>query len=493
MPFQLPPVPLNIKAQREIAIVGGAIEYEGDVVVEYAGSRVLADRLTVYPSEQRGVAEGNVVVIDPSGTVNADRLELGWNPAHRFERAENVTLRIGNGILKARHADLDAKEWQLYDVEGTTCFRGTPIYYVTSDRVYVSEGKQATIHQPRVSFLGKFIAQIPTQRASLIPAVPGIGLPAPTYKKTRGIGASWSGGLLVRKNETFNFNSTVYVKRRLSGLTQYTHSFLPVEKATQVVSPRTDFGERFYYGFLNNISTQTPEQEDRYLRAKRSTLSGLGQLYGGVADRARGNRYSKIEGIYETGGPAGRFGYLGQARFQGIQPEGEGMDARLKLVGVLSAPTVVINSKLRLLSRLDSEGFLGRTGYGWAEGTSGLSYEATRFLRLSAGGYLSGDFGTPQFAMDPLHARRGLLARSDLRFGGLTLTYLVKRDIGLGAYDHEFAIRQVIGCFEAFYSRREFPRDRHLGLTIRVQPFVDALKERVSEFSGNPAPKAGKR
>ena len=459
MPLQLPPAPITITALRKSASADGSIVYEGEVVVEYRGSRILADRMIDYESEQRGVAEGNVVVIDPAGTVNADRLEIGWNPVHKYETAENAVIRLKNGILKARHADLEAPEWQLYDVEGTTALSRKPIYYVTSDRVTVSAGKQAYIHQPRLSLLGKFVATLPSRTVSLIQAVPSIGYPSPQYKRRRGFGLTWGGGLLVGRQETFNFNTTAYSRRRTSALAQFTHSFLPLEKSKVAIPPPSDFGERFSYGFLNNVREKTPEQEASFLRSRRSTLSFAGQLDGALADRDRGDHYSKIESIYEVGGAQGKFGYTGQARLQGIQPEYETLEPRLKLIGALSLPTVNLRPNLQLISRVDSEAFGGRTAYGWLQGTSGLTFRATPWLRLSAGSYLSGDAGTPQFAMDPLYTKRGVLTRSDLVFGGLTFSYLIKRDFGRGAYDHEFDLRQVIGPFEFFYGKREYRID----------------------------------
>lgn len=488
MPFQLPPAPITITALRKSANADGSVAYEGNVVVEYRGSRILADRMVSYETEQRGTAEGNVVVIDPSGTLNADRLEIGWNPAHKYETAENAVIRIKNGILKARHADIEAPEWQLYDVEGTTALSRKPVYYVTSDRVRVTAQKQAIIHQPHLSVLGKFIAVLPDQRISLIKAVPSIGYPAPQYKNHRGFGATWAGGFLDGPQDVFNFNTTVYSQRRTSGLVQFTRSFLPLGKATQAIPPLSDFAERFQHGFLNNVRNATPESEETWYRASRSVLSFAGQLNGGVSDRDRGDHYSKIESVYEIGGPQGRFGYEAQARLQGIQPEFASMEPRLQLEGALSAPSVNLLPRVQLISRLDSEAFGGQTGYGWIQGTSGLTFLPVRFVRLSAGGYLSGDAGTPQFAMDPLYSRRGLLARSDLTYAGFTFSYLVKRDAELGAFDHEFNLRQVIGPFEVFYSKREYPHRRQIGILLRVQPFADAFHQRFSEVTGKPAP-----
>ena len=493
MPFQIPPVPVVIEAKRpSYTAADGSLVYQGDVVVRYGMTKLTADRLTFFPKEERGIAEGHVVIVDPAGTANADRFEFDGAVGKNTGHGTNVTIRIGNGILKARQVDITHEKWDLFDVEGTTCFRPTPVYYVTSDRVTISTGKQATIHQPRVSFLGKFIAELPTQKASLVAAVPGIGYPSPRYKVDQGLGVTWNGGLLIARRATFTFNASVYSQRLPTGLTQYTYSFLPLVSATQVIAPRSDFTERYAYGFLNSIRVDSPEEEMSFLRARRSTLSADLQYRGSIADRNRGQRYNKIESVYQVGGAERGMGYLAQARLQGIQPVGDEIQPRLKLMGSLALPTVRLRSGLGLLTRFDSEAFVGKTGYGWFQATSGVSYRPHPSVRLSAGGFVSGDLGTPQFGMDPLYREKGFLLRSDLKSGGLTFTYLIKYEPGRGPYDHEFAIRQVIGCFEAYYSKREFPRSRNLGLTLRVQPFVDLLKARVAEVTGK-QPAKGKR
>lgn len=496
MPFQTLPakvtiegaIPSGSRADKTVTYVP-APNSEA-VVVRYGSTKLSADRITVYGDEERGVAEGHVVLVDPAGTAYADRIEVGWNSIHHYAKGDNVSFRIGNATLRARHADFEPKEWQLYDVEGTTCLRHTPVYYVTSDRVRVSPQQQAIIHQPRVSVLGKFIAELPTQQASLIQAVPGIHYPAPVYKHNRGVGLTFNGGLVAGHQGLFDYNSRFYGGRRPSAFGEYTYSFLPLQRATEVVAPKNDLSERFSYGFMNTLAVRTPDQEQRYLRAQQSALSFATQYNGGASDRYRGHQYNKVEAIYQTGGAQGPFGFLGQVRLQGLQQEDEEMKPRVKLLGALSGPSVDLRPGLQLLTRLDSEGFLGETAYAWAQGTAGLSYHPVSWLRLTGGGYFSGDVGTPEFGIDPLYARRGLLGRTDIAFGGFTFSYLIKQDERFGTYDHEFAFTQVIGCFQFFYNKREYPRNRHIGLTLNLLPFTNAVKQRTAELTGNPIPPA---
>ena len=482
---------VKVQSLRTVASASaGSVAYEGDVVVRYGFEKVLADRVVLFRGEKRGVAEGNVTLIDRDGTARADRLEFSWDEKNRFGTGDNVEIRVANATLRARRATFEPGKWTLVDAEGTTCLRRTPVYLVTTSRVVVRPGENLVAEHPRISFLGKFIGQLPTQNLSLTPAVPGVHLPSPGYKLKRGFGLTWSGGLIIGKESTFNFRARSFQQRKPAAYALFTHSFLPLKNATEIVGPRTDFGERFNFGFLDSIVVDDPAQEARYLRASRLSLSGGGQVNGGIADRNRGTRYSKIEGIYEAGGARGSLGLLGQVRLQSIQREQEGMEQRVALYGSAGLPSVKLAPGLSTISRLDAAAFGGRTAYGWGRAMLGLSYAPKPWLRLSAGGFVSGDAGTPQFAIDPLYSESGLLMRGDLAFGGLRLSYLLKNDARRGLYDHEISINQVIGCFEAFYLLREYPNDRRLGLSVRVQPLIDLAKKRGLNGKSETKPRA---
>ena len=469
---------ITITASKPILIqASGVVTYEGDVTVRYGGTKLVADRVTVYKNESRGVAEGNVTLIDPDGTAHADRLEFGWLPSHRFAKGENVEIRVQGAFLKARRADLQPGEWTLLDVEGTSCLRPKPVYLVTSDLVKVYPQKSAYIHQPRVSLLGRFLAELPTQRPQLSPAVPGIHLPTPAYKFNQGLGVTWSGGTLAGHDATFTFDARAFQSSKPSASALYTKSYLPIQKATQIVAPQTDFAERFDFGYLDSVLVDSPAAEMRFLDASRASLSGGGQLNGSVVDRDRHTRYSKVEAVYEGGKKVEGFGLQGQVRAQGLQREDDDMEPRVTLAGTLEAPSRLVGKNLRTLARLDSSSFVGRTLYGWGRGMVGLTYAPASWLRLSAAGFASFDAGKPQFDIDPLYSEGGGLFRADVAFAGTRLSLLSKNDVHRGSYDTEFSINQVIGCVEVYYILRGYPRRSQIGLELRIQPLTDLLND----------------
>jgi hypothetical protein len=203
-----------------------------------------------------------------------------------------------------------------------------------------------------------------------------------------------------------------------------------------------------------------------------------GQLNSGTQDRARGTRYDKLEAVYERSSVAGAYGFLGQARLQTIGERGEQLEPRLNLVGSMAVPSRRLSPQLSTLTRFDTQAFVGKTGYGWGRGVAGLVYQPAPWLRLSGGAFTSIEAGSPQLAIDPLFAKTGLLLRGDLGFGGLRLSYLAKQGFGRGLYDHEIWVRQIIGCIEVSYLAREYPRDRVIGLTLRMDPFVNLFNRR---------------
>lgn len=458
----------------------GSLTYEGDVVIRYQATKILADRFTLYSGEERGVAEGNVLLVDPDGTAHADRLEFTWKKGVEAGTAENVWMRVTNTTLKARHAVFRPGEWTLTDVEGTNSLENPPLYYITSDKVVVHPGQILYAHQPRISLAGHYIAELPSQNISLSPAVPGLHYPTPGYKLNRGFGFTWAGGIVAGKDSVFSFNARAYQQRKPSALGQYTHSLLPIDKATQVVAPRTDFGERFSFGYLDSVNVDTPDQERRFLSASRSSLTAAIQANGSVADRERGTRYSKVELVFERGTAAGRYGFLGQARLQDVQREDEGFRARLNLAGSMALPSAELLPGLSTIARVDSQTFLGSTTYGWGRAMAGLSYSPAKWLRLSSGAFVSGELGNPEFDIDPLYAKGGFLNRADVMIGGLEVSLLTKNDRRHGFYDREISIKQVVGCLEFSYLRRQHPLDSRFGLTLRVQPLIDVFKRRAA-------------
>ena len=323
---------------------------------------------------------------------------------------------------------------------------------------------------------GHTVGRLPTQRVSLVQAVQGVHYPTVGYKEGRGFGITFSGGVADGTHGAFTYNSRLYPNRNATALAQYTYSFLPLDRSTEVVAPGTDSSERFNYGFLNAASNDDPEREQTFLRARRSSLTFGGQLNGSIADRERGIRYSRVESIYEVGGEQGRFGYLGQARLQELWRESESPTPRLKLVGAAVPQIVPLSPRLQLFNRLNGEAFLGKTAYGWAQGQSGLSYRPFTGLRLSAGGYVSGDLGQPQFRMDALYAKGGPApCARDVNICGLSFVYLLKRDVNLGLYDHELSIRQVSRPDRAVLlappvSARPHPRRDAEGRSVRQRP-----------------------
>ncbi len=469
----------TIQAERfSVDTRDGSKSYSGNVVVRYGLERLTADRVVVYDEQKRGIAEGRVTLVDPDGTATADRIEFSWDPANQRASGENVEIRVAGALLRARRATFAPGEWTLFDAEGTNCLRGTPVYLVTSEKLVVRPGQQVVVTEPRVSVLGHFLAELPTQRVALSRAVPGIRLPAPSYRPGRGFGATWNGGLVTGKDSTFTFNAQSFQSTKPSGLALYTRSFLPISQSSQIVAPRTDFAERFNFGYMDSVLVRSLGDEASFLRARRSTLSGGGQLNGSVVDRDRGTRYSKVEAVYEGGGVRNGLGVLGQARLQGLQREDDGMEPRLAFTGSAGLPSVELRPGLTTIARLDSALFAGRTAYGWGRAMAGLSYTPAPWLRLSAAGFTSIEGGNPQFDIDPLYAKDGLLMRADLAVGGLKLSYLLKDDVRRGLYDRELSISQVIGCVEAFYVQREYPRDRRIGVNLRLEPLIDLFRRR---------------
>lgn len=475
------PAPDEITIQAVTASSSAAtrsIVYRGNVVVRYGPEKLTADRVEIFQESRRGVAEGHVTLIDPDGTARGERIEFSWDPTARFATGDHVEIHIANATFRAQHAEFYPDRWNLIEAEGTTCLRPTPLYLITSPRVTIKPGVIARIEHPRLSLFGHYILQAPTQNQLLTPAAPGIHLPTPGYKTGRGFGLTWIGGLPLDRQSLFNFNVRTYQQTKPGAYLQYAHSFVPLAKSQVVAAPRNDFSERFGFGYLDSVGVAAPENEERYLGARRASVGISGQVNGGVGDRVRGVRYSKADTALEFGGRKNGISGFGQVRLEAIRREDEASVGRVTASGSLGLPSIKLAPKVSTISRVDAAVFQGGTSFGWIRGTAGVVYDPLPILRLSAAGVLAGEAGTPQFDIDPLYAKTGVVLRSDLKIGGLRLSYLTKHDVDRGWFDNEFAITQVIGCLQAYYLVRQFPHDHRIGITLNLEPLLDVVRRR---------------
>ena len=453
--------------------------FDEGVKVEYDVTTITADHVDIDSANQIGTARGHVHLIDPVATVDAENLELHWAESQRTGHAENAFIQIGSSRLRAKTLDITPKLWTLTDVEGTTS-RAHPAWYeVRTRKLTIVPGQSGRMVKPELYILGGKIAQFPDRSFNLDQRSEGVTIPGFNYQRSYGLGVSWGGGFLLDHRTDFAFGIGAFPNARPGLSSTVSRSFLPDATPMTIITPASDFGERFFYGFMENAAVSSPDMEDHYMSRPRSTVALDTVWNETLTDRGTSNGFSKAaEGVFETGGTANGYNYLGQVRLQSIRELGEPFEQRAVFVGSAAPKPVILNPQLRAVLRLDSNVFVGNHDFGWVRGFGGLAYMPISQLRLSAGGFYSNQAGTPDFPIDPLFATVGYVVRADLLLGPTKLSVLRKYDTYLKFYDREYTISQDVGCFQPFILYREYPSDYQLGLRLRLDDLTDLMTKR---------------
>jgi hypothetical protein len=456
------------------------------VTATYGPSTVTADRLVVREAEeeQNATATGNVIVTDPDGTIQATSITFTWKDGDKGGIAENVVGNVAGTFFRARRGEITTTKWTFFDVEGTVCRNTPPLFLVRSPRLEFTPGKEGRVERPRVSLLGQRIATLPTQRFNLDPRTRGISLPGFSYKREDGLGVTWSPGVLLDERTSLQGSFASY-KGNYPGFSAIaSRSLLPPDTLRGPLTPRSDFGDRFEFGYFETVEIKKPDEEFRILTTPRASVS-IGSFFNqGVPGRRapEDHRYSKpIEAAYEKSGTLGPAAYLAQARVHLIRNQFTPYTGRTVLSGSAILPPNSVARNVNTHVRADTSLFLGARQFGWVRGTAGLTYQPVRQVRLGAALVQGFEAGRPEFPIDPLYAKGGVNLRADFNLGPTRISYMTKWDREFEWYDREYSLNQVIGCLEAFVLYRQNPQTYRVGLSLRLDQLADLIQRRSSQ------------
>lgn len=460
--------------------------FTGDVVAVYELETVRADRLVVNMEEMTANATGNVRLDDPEGSVSAEALSFAWKPEARRGTAENVVAHIANVTVMARRAEIGSEKWEFFDVSGTSCRNDPPLLQLRTRHLTVYPEKWAKAEKPSVYVLGRHLLTIPDRSFNLNPRTEGFNPPSLSYRKGNGFGIAFRSGFLLNSRTNLVLNYSAFPSALPNYGAVWTRSFLAEEDLRHLVTPRSELSERFNFGYMENIQVSRPEDEQAFLRRKRSSVSFASLWNQGTSARSDPAHYSKpFEAVYERGGAAEGLAWFGQARMQSIRRDGEDVNARMILTGSVALDPKPLAKNLSAVSRVDTSLFAG-PNYGWVRGSLGVVYRPLPQVTLSGSGYASQDFGHSQYDIDQLFSKGGFALRADFDLGPTKFSYLTKWDPSLGIYDREYTASQVVGCLEPFITYRQYPNTYNLGIRFRLDEFYGLLRRR--DFHRKPVP-----
>lgn len=511
MPFgvpvqQAPPADAGVAQQRSVQTFdeGLTVEYgalEGDVqagtvlfkdgVIARYGTTVLRSKtLLLDRANRRGIAEQGVTVDDPDATLSASRLSFTWRekgdedaePGLTLGEAEDAEIRVDIVRLKAKRMVAYPGRIEMEDVQGTATNRDSVPYSLLAEKATILEGEKVVLERVNLEIFGQKIGPLPRYTIGLTKRCPGISLPS--IKEDNGkIGLSWKLNVPI-DSQTVASASVRSFEGDAPGISaRIAHSPLRDDQTEAFIDPVSDLGERFSFGWFNNINVKTPEEEADYYRQPRLSYA-VETAFNRSAGTRRGNTGDisiPISLIYETGGSIGDAGYLLNGRLQAITPdEGAPTIGRAMLFGAYSLPSREIAPGVSSHTRADIfQTFSEGGAYGWARAEAGLTYRSGG-ITLGAAAAIGEDYGTPDFEFDRLFAEKEILLRGDYAVGPYKLSVLSKYDLDRGRiYDREWTASIVADAFEPFILYREFPSDYRFGVRFRIEGFFETLRRRL--------------
>jgi hypothetical protein len=480
------PVPGLTVSANHMDALDEIVTYDQGVIAKYDVEILTAEHLELHPKLRYGLARGAVHLIDPDGTLDADDALFSWEPEKRYILASNVLVKIAGAEIRARHADLRNGRWTLTDFYFTTDRLRPPLYSITGSSIIIYPGRYATIKSPELSIFGQRVYGLPEETINLDPRATGFRPPNPELRGGAGIGMNWMSGFLIDKSSTIELHADSYPGSRPGDGLVLTRSFTDPNLATRIIEPRSEFGQRFSYGYFESVLVSAPEGEAGYMGEKRSSLSFESSQNNGVSARGATDENFTLPAAveYEQGGQSHGFELLNEFRLEQIDAvSGKGV-ARGVASSSVDLPAVHLGKSFEYITRLDASAFMSDHGFGWAKITSGLVYKPVSWLQFGLGGTAAFQTGRPDFDIDPLYALNGIAARMDYVLGPRKFSVMDRYDAHLGWYDQEYTFTQAMGSLEAFYIYRRYPGDSRYGIMLRLDSIENLLKRRQFRSPG---------
>lgn len=499
MPFAFPAVPIpNLATQtpvveqidqvltvewrkKTVFPAEGKVVFSGGVIARYGPTTVHSDQLTLIQSDlkKEGSAVGNVWIEDPEGDLKATELRFDW--IAKLGHAKDVRVTTAGLVLQAAGMEMYPDRYELLGVAASPVAEAPNLVKVRSPKIVFRVGQSGTAYRTSLLLLGAKLVTLPSYRFGA--KRESAKLPLPSISWNQGFGISWQ--TRVGIDDRTSFAGSVRLRSGdLSGATvQATRSLLPRNEPGGIVPALSDQGERFPFGYFDNVGVLRPSMERAALGERRSSLTFTNTLNQKVIGRRTEPIHSKpLDLALEQAGSLGNTAFYTASRYQLVKEEGDPIVPRLQAGVAFLLPEYELARNLRTHARLDGTLFVGEQKFGWGQSQFGLTYHPNQHLRLGAAVLKGFESGTPQFEVDRLFSLGGYLLRLDADLGPTKFSLLSKYDWDLRKwYDNEISVRQAMGSLEPYVTFREFPRTLTFGVRMRLEDVLERLSKRGSK------------
>lgn len=458
------------------------IVFSGGVVANYGPTTLHAQTLTISqnPKDKRGSAEGDILLDDPDGTIEAQFLEFNWGD--RTGTGRDIAIGIEGLFLRAESAQIKPDEWVFTGVVASPDRSSKPLLQVRSPRVSYRPGKSGVARKATLYGLGTRLITLPSYRFGGRRQGQSLALPSVSF--SQGLGVSWQPAVPIDDRTRFDGSLRAKSGEGPGIGVQVTRSFLPRNEPEGVIAPASELNERFTYGYFDNIYVTSTTEERDIVGARRNSVSLGATLNQGAPGRLNKELYTKpFEIIFEQARPFGNFDFYSSLHFHDIREDGGPKERRALAQVAALLPTYDFGGGLRTHARVDMMGIAGdKNRFGWTQAQLGLVYSPVQNLTLGAAWVRGREFGRSTFDADRLFSLGGYQLRLDADFGPTRISYLTKYDNARKKwFDNEIAVSQKLGGISPYISYREFPRSFSFGVKLTVEDTLKRISKRIEE------------
>lgn len=424
-----------------------------------------------------GIAKGGVQVYDPLGSFECTSLK--FNSDSHTGLANEITIHLQNSVINAKSLSIEPGTWILNNVV-ISDRSSHNLFRFKLTKMTIHPGYELIGRHAKIQILGRTIGILPHLSQNLDKRVFGFRPPFPSYSPQNGASFNFGSSFLAAPQTTLGIGASLSTRFSPSYSFQLSKSFLPRRLTNGLITPVSDFDQRFQYGYFDNIEVLNPWDDGEYISAKRDTISLGTFVNSNTFDRKQSQTFDEpLVLTYEHSQSFGPIGFLANFHLESINQVGLNTQIRGVFTTAIAPLNWAIGPHTLLQTRLDGASYLGTRQFGWLRAELGVVTRLNSHVRLGGGFVGAHEFGTSQFVSDELYSRNGWFARMDYNSGPTQLSLLEKYDSDRNVfYDQELSFSQASGLFSPFIVVRLFPQALIFGVRFRFNAILNQLQSR---------------
>lgn len=457
---------------------------------------ISGDEITLALDGSRLEGRGDLVLQDRYGKFTADALR--YDESQRLIKSDKLDLRLPSLKLSAATMSTDVTDIDMTGLRMRSTVAGIPAVTMLADTL-ATEGDWGTTTNFRINVLGirvysrnywKFpVTRLDNQdpMPSLLDRLRKLGEMA-TYLKPpvidffgRAPAVTYTNSISFSNREQVSVGIRAQRGQYLASQGRFTYNLLNQTGSSPGIMTTRNLTSDFADGYVQNPGIRSMEDVINNMRRPRLTT---------VLDFAFNQRVElrgieDIESIplgigVELGGPIGRFGAIGQIRFENARVVRVKSQNRLVAFGTLGLIQTPLSRGLQLNARIDGLAIKPQgKGYAWIRPVATLQARILPQLYISGSFVTGSEFGPAFMLGDRYLAGPEYHARIDVDLGPTQISYANRYSARRKSwYRSQLYVAQDIDAFQLFILSDQSLGRFSFGATLRIQEILEGLKGR---------------